>query len=422
MAYSGADPDLLAAYAAQTLNAADALAPVEGRLHELEATIARAVPHAPKIGGLVDRFVRHERRTRELGERVGAFGKQLRVAMGGPPPKGAPIAMHGLLFVQRADSPPRPVGWETWTAAQRTAFVQATDPQRAKAHHDDGFDLGDLADVAKVVGEITVNAAAGAVDGVTNTVTFGLAPDIGPVFEGGAAGVAYTLGRVSGTVATAVAAPQMLGKAVPVLAEQTFAGFAARRGVDAVVGMASAGGSTPRADLGDMVEGAATGIVTGGVLDGAASAYTAMRLRNIEPTVIAHGFDSVEQWQQFGDKLHDGLAAAGYPEARAAVQGSGATGKGFTSGLPFDEGRISDLDIAVGSSRLLEDAQAAAGFRLRSGGMRTPPIPNRTARDLGLQTLLVDVSKDMNRPVKIMVYRSLDDAVAHKPSIPLPKK
>jgi hypothetical protein len=187
VSYSGADPDLLAAYAVQSLDAADSLRLVGNRLHDLEHTLPRAVPRPPPVGDLVDRFARLERRTRELGERVGVFGTRLRVALGGPggpggPGSGVPLAMQGLLFRHQVDSPPRPKGWEAWSAKDRTAYLKALDPVIRSIHTVDPWDVDRLAGVA---GRSFVNGVVGSADGITNAVTFGFAPDIGPAYRTG---------------------------------------------------------------------------------------------------------------------------------------------------------------------------------------------------------------------------------------------
>jgi len=418
VSYSGADPDLLAAYAAQSLNAAEALGPVESRLHELEVTLPRAVPHAPKIHDLVDRFVRLEQRTRSLGERVGVFGTKLRAALGGPSAK-APMAMNGLLFPNRPDSPPRPVGWDTWSADVRTAYLKAVDPAITGIRTTNPYAVGRIAGVA---GKSLVNALAGTLDGITNTVTFGAAPDLGPAFTAGDEAMAYGIGKVSGTVATGVAAPEAAGELAPVLGEQSMEGFVARRGVDMVLGAATDASLNPGHSPRSMLEAGAVGAAVGGALDGAGHAYAAWKIAQTEPTVIAHGFDSVAQWEQFSGQLYARFAEAGYPDAEAAVQGSAALGFSPHKGWAFDGGpKQSDFDIAVASEQLVADV-TAAGLKPRSGGIRTPPLNRKALQAVGLAEAARELSETAGRPVNFMAYVSFVDAVGHKPSIPLPKR
>ena len=172
------------------------------------------------------------------------------------------------------------------------------------------------------------------------------------------------------------------------------------------------------ATVGSMATAGLEGGAFGAAFDGAGQAYAAWRISRVEVPTIAHGFDSIADWAAFSAKLHDGLAAAGYPDAVAVVQGSGATGRSFETGLTFDLNRVSDLDVAVASDRMLADA--AEHIKLWSRGMRTPPVAPKLQRQLGVAELLAGLSADVDRPVHIMIYRSLDEAIGHKPSIPLP--
>jgi hypothetical protein len=416
VSFSGADPDALADYAAQAIDAADSLRPVDQRLATVAALLKRAAPGTPKVTAPVDGFARLGRRTRELGERVGTFGCGLRDALGGPSSK-VPMTMDGLLFPNRAGSPPRPVGWERWSSKDRGRYLRETDADLAAIRTVNPWSVGRVATTA---GKSFVNAVAGTVDGVLNTATFGAGPDVDVPFTGGDEEMAFAIGRFTGTTATAVVAGEAVVEAVPALAGRTAAAFAARRGVDAALGVATEASLHRGAGAGDLAAAGLSGGVLGGVLDGAGQAYTSWRIAHVEVPTISHGFDSIADWQAFSARFHDGFAAAGWPEAAAAVQGSGATGRSFRTGVAFDVGRTSDLDVAVASDRLLAAAQAL-GVELRTRGMRTAPIGPASQRDLGVYDLLRELSGDTGRPVKIMVYRSLDDAVAHKPSIPLPR-
>lgn len=393
MSYSGADPDALAVYTAQTLDAADALRPIDARLDTVEALLRRALPKPPAVRSQVQGYARLARKTRELGERVGRFGLKLRDALGGPSSK-TPMSMDGLLFPLRTDSPPKPVGWDGWDRKERAAYLKQTDPQIVGATIVNPYDIGR---VFAAAGKGLVNGVLGAVDGIANTATFGLAPDLDPAFADEDTAASFTVGRWTGTIATGVAAPEVLAKLAPAVGAQTATGFLARRGVDVAVGAASDASLDRHHTPGSMAAAGLTGGVAGGALDGAAQAYTAWRVSTIEPTVISHGFDSVEEWQAFSAKLHDGLAAAGYPDAQAAVQGSGATGRSYKTGMPFDVGRVSDLDVAVTGRGLLCDAEAT-GIEMRSGGMRTAPVPYRVQKALGVADLLKGLTADTGPP------------------------
>lgn len=417
MSYSGADPDALATYTAQSLDAADSLRPIEIRLDTVEALLKRALPKPPHVDAQIEGYAKLAKGTRTLADRVGRFGLKLRDALGGPTSK-VPMSMEGLLFPNRVDSPPRPVGWDGWDRTERAAYLKQVDRSLTTANIVNPYDVGHG---IKTAAKNLVNGVLGAVDGVANTATFGLSPDLHPAFDDGDTEGSFTIGRWAGTIATGVAAPAILAERVPLLGAQTATGFAARRGVDVAVGAASDASLDRHHTPGSMAAAGATGGLLGGVFDGAASAYTAWKVSTIEPTVISHGFDSIDDWQAFSAKLHQGLADAGYPDARAAVQGSGATGRSYKTGAPFDVGRVSDLDVAVTGDDLLADA-LALGVEPRSGGRRTEPIKYGVTRVLELADVLKELSADTGRPVKIMVYGSLPEAVAHKPSIPLPKE
>jgi hypothetical protein len=47
------------------------------------------------------------------------------------------------------------------------------------------------------------------------------------------------------------------------------------------------------------------------------------------------------------------IAEAGYADTRALLQGSAVTGRSFRTGAPFDVGRVSDFDVALGTRHFL---------------------------------------------------------------------
>src|SRR5262249_27585576 len=118
--------------------------------------------------------------------------------------------------------------------------------------------------------------------------------------------------------------------------------------------------------------------------------------------------------------LNEGLAKAGYSETQPVFQGSSVTGKSFTTGQPFDIGRVSDFDVALGSPRLLERARAF-GIRLRSGGTRTGPLTAAELQKLGLAEVNAELSAQAGREVNFMIFQSAEAATARAPSILVPK-
>lgn len=96
------------------------------------------------------------------------------------------------------------------------------------------------------------------------------------------------------------------------------------------------------------------------------------------------------------------------------------TGVGHGSGLPFDQGRVSDFDLAVVSPQMREQVQGM-GLRLRTGGTRTPVLTPDVLRQLGLSDAVADLNAAAGRPVSLMLYRTADDIAARGPSITWPR-
>lgn len=120
---------------------------------------------------------------------------------------------------------------------------------------------------------------------------------------------------------------------------------------------------------------------------------------------VPHGFKTAEQFAEFGGKLRSGLAAAGFEGVEALFQGSAVTGAKFTTGAAFDVGRVSDFDIALAGSDLLERA-TEIGVELRSKGSRTGPLTITQLKELGLFDLQQQLSKLAGRDVKFMIFES----------------
>jgi Na+-transporting methylmalonyl-CoA/oxaloacetate decarboxylase gamma subunit len=135
--------------------------------------------------------------------------------------------------------------------------------------------------------------------------------------------------------------------------------------------------------------------------------------------ITPRGFPNSKAFVQFSRDLRSGLAEAGYPDTEGILQGSAVTGKSFRSGVEFDVGRVSDLDVALAGEPLLQAAKSA-GVGLRSGGTRTGPLSARDLKILGLRDLSTQLSKQAGRPVNFMIYRSTESAVQRAPSVILP--
>jgi len=131
------------------------------------------------------------------------------------------------------------------------------------------------------------------------------------------------------------------------------------------------------------------------------------------------GFADPAEFGRFGARLGAGLRKAGYGDVRAAFQGSSVTGRDYLSGAPFDVGRRSDFDVALGGRSLFERARSI-GVGLRSGGTRTAPLTGAQLDALGLKGLGDELARLTGRPVGFMVYQSIEAAAVRRPSIMVP--
>jgi RHS repeat-associated protein len=152
-------------------------------------------------------------------------------------------------------------------------------------------------------------------------------------------------------------------------------------------------------------------------IDGAYGLYkggASLLLKN-----IPYGFSNAEKFAEFGNSVRTGLTKAGYNDVEPILQGSSVTGKSFSTGQPFDVGRVSDFDVALASPTLLDRAKTL-GIELRSGGTRTGPLMERDLRSLGLYDLSVQLTKQTGREVNFMIYDAPVTATNRAPSISLP--
>ena len=95
------------------------------------------------------------------------------------------------------------------------------------------------------------------------------------------------------------------------------------------------------------------------------------------------------------------------------------TGVKFTTGAPFDVGRVSEFYIALAGNDIFDAAQDG-GISLRGGGIRTGPLGPGDLEQLGLTELRNSLITQAGRPVNFMIYRSLEAAIARSPSIVVP--
>ncbi|MDR0779521.1 MAG: hypothetical protein LBF16_02355, partial [Pseudomonadales bacterium] len=153
------------------------------------------------------------------------------------------------------------------------------------------------------------------------------------------------------------------------------------------------------------------------IADGAGDAGHAL---DVAESVIPRGFANLDEFTQFGINLRTELSKAGYTDIQGVLQGSAVTGTNFRTGVAFDVGRVSDFDIALTGDSLFQAAQNA-DIGLRSAGVRTGPLNERTLQKLGLFDLSTQLSTQVGRPVNFMIYQSMEAAVERAPSILIPR-
>lgn len=138
----------------------------------------------------------------------------------------------------------------------------------------------------------------------------------------------------------------------------------------------------------------------------------------VDPRVQAQGrplgFRDDTHRQQVVTLARQRLAAAGYHDTQLAVRGSSVTGIRFTTGEAFDVGKHSDIDLAVISETMFQQARGA-GVKLL--GNRTAALRYGHLRGLGLSGLYDDLIEMTGRKTSIMVYRDLTSIEKRGPSI-----
>jgi hypothetical protein len=152
-------------------------------------------------------------------------------------------------------------------------------------------------------------------------------------------------------------------------------------------------------------------VVVPSIVDDANSAAV-----DAQPHTFPLGFADQGEFVRFGVDMRAGLDAAGYPDTVGIMQGSSVTGVKFTTGRPFDKGRVSDYDVALAGSDLFAAARKLA-IPLRGKGTRTGELTSDELIALGLNNLSVALSTAARRPVKFMVYDDATTAVARTSSI-----
>ncbi|MDX2139164.1 MAG: hypothetical protein SF123_13835 [Chloroflexota bacterium] len=130
------------------------------------------------------------------------------------------------------------------------------------------------------------------------------------------------------------------------------------------------------------------------------------RAQEIAERGFPEGFNTMEDFELFGNTLYSELHGAGYTDVIPAFAGSSASGVSFRPGVPFDAS--SDYDIALISPQLMARAQEL-GIQLRSQGTRTAPLTQEQLELLGLGNLATELSAQAGgREVNFMIYLSED--------------
>ncbi|MFW5436754.1 late control protein [Paenibacillus apiarius] len=130
---------------------------------------------------------------------------------------------------------------------------------------------------------------------------------------------------------------------------------------------------------------------------------------------LPFGFSNVKQYNDFVKSLKEEL-----PEGTQILfQGSSVTGVSHKKGLPFDQGRKSDFDIALVNDDLFLEALEigrGGGFKMKTDPNRIGPLDEKQLDRLGLLEIIEKKSKEAGRPVSFMLYESVEQALK-RPSL-----
>ncbi|HFK9537953.1 hypothetical protein OHV66_18925 [Acinetobacter baumannii] len=109
--------------------------------------------------------------------------------------------------------------------------------------------------------------------------------------------------------------------------------------------------------------------------------------------------------------MQAGFSKLGFKGATMYMQGSAHSGRSYETGKAFDDGRVSDFDIAVVQPELFEKAKKMGIAK----GNRTLPIEINSveANKLGINGVLQKMSKLAGgRDVNVMIFDSPESAKA----------
>ncbi|MEV4516695.1 hypothetical protein AB0K00_48055 [Dactylosporangium sp. NPDC049525] len=130
---------------------------------------------------------------------------------------------------------------------------------------------------------------------------------------------------------------------------------------------------------------------------------------------VPEGFRDFHDFQQYSTRVRDQMREQ-YPDLDMGFQGSAVTGRSADDGSPFDQGRTSDYDVAI-SGESIYAAARERGIAFRGDGVSTGPLSDADLHALGLDDIVARASADAGRPLHLMIFRTMDDAVARRPTI-----
>jgi filamentous hemagglutinin len=134
-----------------------------------------------------------------------------------------------------------------------------------------------------------------------------------------------------------------------------------------------------------------------------------------QPHGVPYGFRDFGQFREFATRFRDRMREL-YPDLDMGFQGSSVTGRSAETGAPFDEGRISDYDIAI-SGDSVNQAAHENGVQFRGDEVSTGPLSKRDLNRLGLRDIVDGAAAEAGRAVHVMIFRTIEEAAGRKPTI-----
>jgi len=141
------------------------------------------------------------------------------------------------------------------------------------------------------------------------------------------------------------------------------------------------------------------------------------------------GFPSDLRFQEFVVDLYSSMPTF---DGTFVFQGSSVAGESFklkagAGSKVFDDGRVSDYDVAIVSAKLFATAQTIASIKIKDA-THTEPLKGASLTALKLDTMQANADarvenySDKKREVNFMVYSTLEAAINHTgPSLICPE-